>query len=68
MATTQELLDAVDAAIAGNAEGVLEHEVRGRKVRYMSLTELLKARGILAARLQREQEGMVAGIRLRPPD
>lgn len=58
MATsTQELLDAVNSAIAGSLDGIEEYEYNGRRVKRMNPNELFKVRGKLMAQLDREQNG-----------
>ncbi|MGL4963177.1 MAG: phage head-tail joining protein [Inquilinus sp.] len=55
MAFTQAFLDALDAAIASGTESV---NYDGKAIKYRSLDELLRARAIVAADLQR-QAGLV---------
>lgn len=57
LATDQQLLTAIDDAISGNTTGVQSYKINGREVQRMSLTELLKARGMVAARVQRARDG-----------
>lgn len=68
MATDQELLDSIDAAIAGNPTGVTQHTIHGRSVTRMSLKDLLDARAQIAARQARvNRDSMFAGARPRKP-
>ncbi len=49
MSYTQAQLDALDAMIAG---GVLESEYDGRRIKYRSMAELIRARDTVRAGLQ----------------
>lgn len=49
MSYTQAQLDALDAMIAG---GVLESEYDGRRIKYRSMSELIRARDTVRASLQ----------------
>lgn len=65
--TPQELIDAIDTAMAANPEGVVEIEVNGRKVKKLSPLALEKLREKLAARQDRANGSMFAGVRFGRP-
>lgn len=56
-AQIQSMLDSIEAAIAGNARGVKSREIRGRRIEFMTLPELMQARSQLQAELARAQGG-----------
>jgi rubrerythrin len=65
--TDEQLLAAIEQAIAGNPTGITQYTVNGRSVTRMSLADLLKARAEIETRLARRRGGMFAVARPRRP-
>jgi len=68
MATTQQLLDAVDTAILTIAANpTAEYEVLGERWEAHDLPRLIAARGRLASQLASEQGGLITEVQFREP-
>jgi len=66
--TTQQLLDAVDAAIlAIAANPTAEYEVLGERWKAHDLVRMIVARGKLASQLASEQGGLVTEVQFHEP-
>lgn len=68
MATNQELIDSIDAQIAGNPQGIKSYEINGRRIDRMTPAELFDLRSRLAAiEARKNAGGMFSGVRMGRP-